>query len=115
MEKILHLLNTMQEEQRQFGKDLQIELSNFRKEIRVELSDFHKEIRVELSDFRKEINDRFEKADKRLEAIEKYAIQNGEKLDNNRDYTSRKITFIEHKNIELEQRIFELENQYGRQ
>ena len=63
-------------------------------------------IQVEQKEFRTEMN-------QRLETIEKYAIRNGEKLDNNRDHTSKKMSFIEHKNLELEQRIYELESRFG--
>ncbi|WP_391207725.1 hypothetical protein [Psychrobacillus sp. L4] len=63
-------------------------------------------IQAEQKEFRMEMNER-------LETIEKYAIKNGEKLDNNRDHTSKKMSFIEHKNLELEQRIFELESRFG--
>lgn len=65
-----------------------------------------KEFRMEMNEFRLDMNER-------LESLEKYAIQNGEKLENNWAYTSKKMNFIEHKNLELEQRIYELESRYG--
>ncbi|MED4351121.1 hypothetical protein P9265_02105 [Schinkia azotoformans] len=64
-----------------------------------------KAIQDEQREFRMEMN-------RRLEVIEKYAIHNGEKLDNNREHVGRKISFIEHKNLELEQRIYELESRF---
>lgn len=67
-----------------------------------------KAIQDEQKEFRMEMNER-------LETIEKYAIHNGEKLDNNRDHVSKKLGFIEHKNLELEQRIYELESRFGQQ
>lgn len=60
------------------------------------------------SEFRMEMNER-------LDTIEKYSIQHGVKLDNNREHVSKKMSFIEHKNLELEQRIYELESRFGRQ
>lgn len=65
-----------------------------------------KAIQDEQREFRMEMNER-------LETIERYAIHNGEKLDNNRDHVSKKMSFIEHKNLELEQRIYELESRFG--
>lgn len=65
-----------------------------------------KEFRMDMNEYRVEMNERFE-------TIEQYAIRNGEKLDNNRYYTSKKMSYIESKNIELEQRKFELESRFG--
>jgi len=60
-----------------------------------------REFQNEMYEFRNEMHERFE-------IIEKYTIHNGEKLDNNRDHINKKTNFIEHKNLELEQRIYEL-------
>ncbi len=67
----------------------------------------HKSFQEEMREFRQETKERFTN-------LEKLVIQNGEKLDNNRQHVSKKIPYFEHKNVELEQRIFELETRYGR-
>ena len=72
-----------------------------------------REFRTEVNEFQTEVNEFRTEVIERLETIEKYAIHNGEKLDNHREYTGKKTNFIEHKNLELEQRIYELENRFG--
>lgn len=70
-----------------------------------EILDVLTSIQKEQREFRTEV---FE----RLETIEKHAIHNGEKLDNHREYAGKKTSFIEYKNLELEQRIYEPENRF---
>lgn len=113
MEKILEMLQAILEEQK--------EQKAFREEMREFQGEMY-EFRDQMSEFRKEANERFEEVNKRFEeanerfgTLEKLAIQNGEKLDNNRDHVNKKINFIEHKQLQLEQRIFELESRYERQ
>ena len=65
-----------------------------------------------LTEFQKEMCQFRNETGKRFDTLEKLVIQNGEKLDNHRDYSGKKMTFMEHKSYELEQRIFELENRY---
>ncbi len=77
-----------------------------------EILDVLKSIQKEQNEFRTEMNEFRTEVVERLETIEKYAIYNGEKLDNHREYAGKKTSFIEHKNLELEQRIYELENRF---
>ncbi|GEN84594.1 hypothetical protein SLU01_29060 [Sporosarcina luteola] len=93
MEKVLEMLQAMQVEQKDFRNEMNQRLDAMDGSIRI-------------------MDNRIGAIDDRLENIEKLVIQNGEKLDNNRDYVGKKTNFLEHRNIEPEQRIYELENRY---
>ncbi len=86
-----------------------------KKEMNGKFDEAKKEMNGKFNEVKKEINEFRQEANERFESLEKLVIQNGEKLDNNREHVSRKINFIEHKSIELEQRIFELESRCTRQ
>lgn len=118
----------MQEEQRAFRSELSSmreEQTEFRSElssIRVELTSFRQE-QTAFNEEQKIFNEKqlsFNEAQKsfnkealgRFDTLEKLVLQNGDKLDSHRDYVYKKIDFIQYKNQELEQRIYELENHY---
>lgn len=98
MEEILDILKVIQSEQRVMRDE--------QREFRTEVTTRFEAMENRFETFETETTNRFE-------TLEKHVIRNGEKLDNNRDYASKKISFIEHKHLELEQRVYELEIHLG--
>ena|SRR5699024_8158500 len=121
MEKVLVMLQDMQKEQQEFRSEMtrfkedtlkfQEDMTGFKEDtlkFQGDMTGF-KEVALkfhgEMSEFRKEVKERFLN-------LEKLIIQNTEKLDNHRDHVSRKTKFIEYKHLELEQKVYELENRF---
>lgn len=58
---------------------------------------------------RQEVKSELVEVKEHLKAITHYAIQNSEKLDNQREHVNDKFSFHDHKSRELEERIFKIE------